>query len=180
MDINKRREKIIKDLKDSKEYREEHINTGVSFQIRALREQKGWSQKELGIHTRMAQETISRIEDPNYGKLTLKTLKRLASAFDVALMVRFVPFGELVEWELNLTSNSLEAVSFDKDPYFEATSAKMRIAGESVNTVDHEQYPAMLTKETSSTSKVIPLEDYRIKRPEQLSQNVPISAASYQ
>jgi transcriptional regulator with XRE-family HTH domain len=123
MSINNRREKIIKDLKD-KEYRdafvEEHINTGVPFQIRALREQKGreWSQKELGMRTRMAQETISRIEDPNYGKLTLKTLKRLASAFDVALMVRFISFSELVEWELHLTPQSLEATSFENDPYF--------------------------------------------------------------
>jgi len=118
-----RRKKLIEDLRN-KEYRDafavEHIDTGVPFQIRALREQKGreWTQKELGTRTEMAQETISRIEDPNYGKLTLKTLKRLASAFDLALMVRFVSFSELVEWELGLTSDSLKALSFEQDPYF--------------------------------------------------------------
>jgi transcriptional regulator with XRE-family HTH domain len=123
MNIIKRRQKIIEDLKD-KEYRDafvtEHINTGVPFQIRALREQKGreWTQKELGIRTGMAQETISRVEDPNYGKLTLKTLKRLASAFDVALMVRFIPFSELVEWELHLAPDSLKALSFEDESYF--------------------------------------------------------------
>lgn len=114
---------MIEDLRN-KEYRDafvtEHIDTGIPFQIRALREQKGreWTQKELGIRTGMAQETISRLEDPNYGKLTLKTLKRLASAFDVALMVRFVPFSELVEWELHLTPDSLEALSFEEESYF--------------------------------------------------------------
>ena len=123
MNITKRLKKLIEELKD-KEYRdafvEEHIDTGIPFQIRALREQKGreWTQKELGMRTGMAQETISRLEDPNYGKLTLKTLKRIASAFDVALMVRFVPFSELVEWELKLTPDSLTPSGFEEDPYF--------------------------------------------------------------
>jgi transcriptional regulator with XRE-family HTH domain len=123
MNIIKRKQKIIEDLKD-KEYRDafvtEHINTGIPFQIRALREQKQrkWTQKDLGNRIGMAQETISRIEDPNYGKLTIKTLKRLASAFDVALMVRFVPFSELVKWELYLTPDSLEVLSFEEESYF--------------------------------------------------------------
>jgi transcriptional regulator with XRE-family HTH domain len=121
MNIIKRRQRIIENLKN-KEYRDafvtEHINTGVPFQIRALRDQREWTQKDLGNHVEMAQETISRIEDPNYGKLTLKTLKRLASAFDVALMVRFVPFSELVEWELHLTPDSLKALEFEKESYF--------------------------------------------------------------
>lgn len=119
MDEQKRR--LIEKLRN-KEYRDafviEIIDTGVPFQIYALREQRKWTQKELGTYTGMAQETISRLEDPNYSKLTLKTLKRLASAFDVALMVRFVPFSELVELELNLTGGSLEVLSFEKEPYF--------------------------------------------------------------
>ncbi len=67
----------------------------------------------------MKQEQISRLEDPNYSKFTLTTLKKLASAFDVGLMVRFVPISDLAKWELELTSESLEAVSFDDDVYFE-------------------------------------------------------------
>jgi transcriptional regulator with XRE-family HTH domain len=122
MNIIRRLKKVIEDLKNSKEYRdafvEEHIDTGVPFQIHALREERKWTQKDLGIHAGMAQETISRLEDPSYGKLTLKTLKRLASAFDVALMVRFVPFSELVEWELHLTPDSLKAQSFEEESYF--------------------------------------------------------------
>lgn len=127
MNIIKRLEKIIKDLQD-KEYRDafaiEHIDTGVPFQIRALREQREWTQTDLSKRTGMAQETISRIEDPNYGKLTLKTLKRLASAFDVALMVRFVPFSELVEWELHLAEDSLKALGFEEESYFKEIPGK--------------------------------------------------------
>ena len=50
--------------------------------------------------------------------MTLKTLKRLASAFEVGLMVKFVPFSELVESELHLTPDSLKVRSFDEEPYF--------------------------------------------------------------
>jgi transcriptional regulator with XRE-family HTH domain len=181
-----RKRKIIEKLKD-KEYRDafavEHIDTGIPFQICALREQKGreWTQKELGIRAGMAQETISRIEDPNYGKLTLKTLKRLASAFDVALMVRFVPFGELVEWELSLTSGSLEALSFDKDSYFQAKDEEAVITGKETRiTADRDRYTAISPQGTSDTHKVISLKDYSQKRSRQLSisQNAPISIGS--
>ncbi len=170
MNINKRRTKIIEDLKN-KEYRDafaiEHIDTGIPFQIRALREQKGreWTQKELGKRTGMAQETISRIEDPNYGKLTLNTLKRLASAFDIGLMVRFVPFSELVDWELSLTPASLEATSFDKDLFADATSGETAISEEAATTVDRKQIT--LARETSSTGNLTYLRDHVARKTRQ-------------
>ncbi|MGR3174945.1 MAG: helix-turn-helix domain-containing protein [Candidatus Scalindua sp.] len=123
--IDKRKKGLIKKLKN-KEYREafvsEHIDTGIPFQIRALRNQRKWTQKDLAEHTEMKQEHISRLEDPNYSKFTLATLKRLAAAFDVGLIVRFTPVSDLVKWELELTSESLKAVSFDQDSYFEDRS----------------------------------------------------------
>lgn len=183
--MNKRKKRIIEKLKD-KEYREafavEHIDTGIPFQIRILREQKGreWTQRELGIRTGMAQETISRIEDPNYGKLTLKTLKRLASAFDVALMVRFAAFSELVDWEVSLTPASLEAASFDEDFQSETTgkeiavSEETTIAGEIEITADHEQ--TIFVKETSSTGDIISLENRRARKAAQTF--IPVAIAS--
>lgn len=120
MNIGKRWKKLIELLKD-KEYRDafvsEHIDTGLPFQIKALREKEEWSQEELGAKAGMKQERISALEDPNYGKFTLTTLKRLASAFDVALMVVFVPFSKLVDWESNLSPEVLQAVSFEKDNF---------------------------------------------------------------
>ena len=119
--FNKRRDKLINELKD-KEYRDafvsEHIATGLPFQIKALREQREWSQKDLGKKAGMHQERISVLEDPNYAKFSIATLKKIASAFDVGLVVRFVPFGELAEWELNLSSDSLKVPSFDDEQYF--------------------------------------------------------------
>ncbi len=124
MNMIERREKLKAQLKD-KRYRDafvsEHIDTGIPFQIRALRKQRKLTQKELSDITGMAQERISVAENPNYSRFNIKTLKRIASAFKVALIVRFVPISELVKWELNLSSEALEAVSFDEDPYFRET-----------------------------------------------------------
>ena len=118
-----RKDNLINELRD-KEYRDafvsEHIDTGVPFQIKALREQREWSQKELGKKANMHQERISVIEDPSYGKFTIATLKKLASAFDVGLVVRFVPLSDLVEWELNLSSESLKVLSFSEESYFKS------------------------------------------------------------
>lgn len=109
----------IADSLSEKEYRDsfviEEINTGVPFQIRAMRQARGWSQKELAARMGMTQEGVSRLENPDYGKLTLTTLKRLASAFDVGLAVRFVPFSHLVDWAVNFSPNDLAVPDYEHD-----------------------------------------------------------------
>jgi len=42
------------------------------------------------------QQALSRLENPYYGKITLSTLKKIAAACDVALIVEFVPFSQLI------------------------------------------------------------------------------------
>jgi transcriptional regulator with XRE-family HTH domain len=123
MKISKR---LIAELKN-KEYRDAfvsaHIDTGIPFQVRVLREHRGFTQKELAERAGMKQERISAIENPNYkNAFTLSTLKRLASAFDIALIVRFAPISQLVDWELKLSPESLQAVSFNEDHYFKETT----------------------------------------------------------
>jgi len=114
------RQQIVAKLSD-KEYRDifvsEQINTGLAFQIQAMREKRGWTQAELGEKTGMAQSRISVMEDANYSRLSLNTLKRLASAFDVALVVRFEPFSGLVEHFVHLDSSSLNVASFENDSF---------------------------------------------------------------
>ena len=112
------REQIVASLGD-KQYRdlfvEEHITTGLAFQIRAMREGRGWTQGELARRSAQNQSTISSFENPSYGRYTLQTLKRLAAAFDVALTVRFVPFSTLVDRQVHLTPEDLNVPDFDHD-----------------------------------------------------------------
>lgn len=109
------RRQVAESLGDP-EYREafveEAINTGLASQIRALQHDRGWTQEELAARAGMKQETISRLENMDYGRHTLSTLKRLAKAFDVALTVRFAPFSELVDWVTALTPQRLAPLGF--------------------------------------------------------------------
>lgn len=118
-DATKKR-RLIEKLKN-KAYRDafvsDHISIGIPFQIRALRKEREWTQGDLGKAAKMAQTAISRLEG-RYGSSTLATLCKLASAFDVALLVRFVTFGRLLEETADLSPKAMGAVSFDVDPAF--------------------------------------------------------------
>jgi transcriptional regulator with XRE-family HTH domain len=101
---------------------ESHLSKNLAFQIRALRDREEWSQWELAGKTGMNQNAISRLESPSYGKPTITTLKRLAAIFDVALVVRFVPFSQLVDWvsstpfqDGGLSTESLTPASFRQE-----------------------------------------------------------------
>lgn len=112
--------KLLTKLRN-KEYRdayvEEKVATSLPFQIRALREQPGrnWSQSELGQRAGMRQNAISRLEDAESGTPSISTLLRLARAFDVALLVKFVPFSKLLSEFADLSSEALSAPSFNEE-----------------------------------------------------------------
>lgn len=113
-----KREQIWKSLED-KEYRQlvaEDVGTGLAFQTKLMRENRGWTQGELGQRAGgIKQEFISQLENPDYGRHSLTTLKKLAAAFDVGLIVRFAPFSELVDWMADLTSEKLTPPSYEEE-----------------------------------------------------------------
>ena len=103
-----------------KEYR--HGLVGAQFdidlplQLRALRKERGWTQPELAIKAEMKQPRISAMERPGGANFTLETLRRLAKAFDVALIVRFAPFSELLRWSERFDPDNFTVPSFPNDP----------------------------------------------------------------
>jgi transcriptional regulator with XRE-family HTH domain len=121
MTINDKKKRLIDKLKD-KEYRDafvvSHIFNGIAFQIKAMRENMPLTQKELGTLAGMKQERISVLENQNNSNVTIDTLRRIASAFDVALMIRFVPFSDLTRWDINLSPEALKVTSFNEDTFF--------------------------------------------------------------
>jgi transcriptional regulator with XRE-family HTH domain len=103
----------------NKDYRHEFVSaqlqTGIAAQLLTMRLAREWTQKQIAEKSDMAAARISVMENPSYDKFTLTTLKRLARAFDVGLMVRFVPFSEIVAWVSDQSPESLDAASFDED-----------------------------------------------------------------
>lgn len=96
-------------------YVAEHVRRGVAYQIRALRNQREWSQGELSKFLGKPQSVVSRLEDPSYGKVTVQTLLEVAAVFDVGLQVRFVPFSTFLQQSRDLSTESMKAQSFDAE-----------------------------------------------------------------
>ncbi|MGA7616255.1 MAG: helix-turn-helix transcriptional regulator [Thermoanaerobaculia bacterium] len=131
--MNTSRTKRTVEKLSNQQYREafvaEHIGSGVAFQIHALREKLGLSQAELAKLAGMHQSQISKVENPDDEEgVSVATLQRIAAAFDVALVVRFVSFGDLVEWEANLSDAALAPPPFSEDPKLAATQTAPAVA----------------------------------------------------
>src|SRR2546426_6215024 len=69
---------LVRQLTKSREVRarfvESHLNKGLSFQVRGLRDREGWSQQALAEKLGSNQNAVSRLENPNYGRPTITTL----------------------------------------------------------------------------------------------------------
>lgn len=124
------RERLVEALMGSRDYRDafwsENIATGIAFQIREMRASRGWTQRELGARAGdMAQERIHHIENPDYGQWSVSTLKRLASAFNVALEIRFISYGELVNRMLSRTSEMISPPAIADDPALQPVEQRL-------------------------------------------------------
>lgn len=96
-------------------YAAAHVSNTVASQIEMLREERGWTQQQLAERAGMKQSRISVLEDPNNENFEIGTLRRIASAFDVALLVRFTAFSQIVDWAANLSEQKLWVPSFQED-----------------------------------------------------------------
>lgn len=106
----------LREMMEDKEAREGlvegRIEASLPAQILALRRKAGLSQAQLAERLGTSQSVVARYEVPGYSNFTLKTLKKLSHIFDVALIVKFAPFSELIEREGKLSEKDLAVVSY--------------------------------------------------------------------
>jgi len=108
----------------------EHFQRTTAAQLRAMRQARHWTQRELGKRAGVGQTWISQVESPDYERMSVRTLKKLGEAFDVALILRYVPFSQFADWIAKLDMQDLAPPGFDDDvalfePVFEATEPPM-------------------------------------------------------
>jgi transcriptional regulator with XRE-family HTH domain len=86
---------------DSKKYRDGFMQSRVrgyiAYQMQALREKFNMTQGAFADLTGKKQSTISRLEDTEYGRVSVQTLLDVASGADVALIVKFVSYPEFLD-----------------------------------------------------------------------------------
>jgi len=122
------KQRLLRKLQ-GKRYRDAYVgsqvSTGLAYQTREIREQRGLTQEALGARINKRQNLISRLEDPDYGRYTVKTLLELASAFDVALLVKFVPYSHFLREMEDKHPGALQVPSFEDElPRLKADAQK--------------------------------------------------------
>jgi DNA-binding XRE family transcriptional regulator len=96
-------------------YMEEFSNMAIAAQIKVLREQRDWTQKKLAEAAEMKQERICALEDVDYDAWTIKTLRKLAKAFDLTVKVSFEKFSSGILDISKIGSETLKRTSRAED-----------------------------------------------------------------
>lgn len=97
------------------EFLSERIRVGMAFAIRAIRERAKMTQEELAEKLKTSKSVVSRYEDPNYGRFNLGTLLAIARVFDVALLVKFVPYSKFVAEHQDVSPSALAIKSYAEE-----------------------------------------------------------------
>jgi transcriptional regulator with XRE-family HTH domain len=96
-------------------YMAEHVRRGIAYQIRALRDQRGWNQGTLSKELDKPQSVVCRLEDPSYGKVTVQTLLAVANVYDVALLVKFVSYSSFLKQTRDTSTASMMVPNFEDE-----------------------------------------------------------------
>lgn len=122
------------------EYVADHVRTHIAYQIKAIREQRGWNQGEFAEVIGKPQSVVCRLESPDYGKPTLNSLFEVASAFDVGLVVKFVTFPRFLQEYEDVSPDALRVDSYDETRFIPATDGSRYVA----DTVSRAHLPEVL------------------------------------
>src|SRR5271157_2061776 len=93
----------------------DEIDVGLPMQLRSMREERGWKQSYVAEKTGTKQPRITLMEKPGYGNFSLNTLKKLATLFDVGLIVSFVPWSEMIDFTEAISNKRLSIPAFCRE-----------------------------------------------------------------
>jgi transcriptional regulator with XRE-family HTH domain len=102
-----------------KEYRDtyaaDQLRLRLAMMIRTLRDQRGLTQADLGKIIDKPQSVISRIEDPDYGKVSLQTILDVAAGFDLPVYIDMPEWDDWFRLMQDFSESGLKRDGFDPD-----------------------------------------------------------------
>ena len=107
-------------------YMAQHLRAFLADQIRALRGET--SQREFGDRIGKPQSVVSRLENEEYGKVSLQTLIDVAAKLDIALLVRFVDFPTFRRATSDMSEQAVAPASYDTAAPLPQASPRRRMA----------------------------------------------------
>lgn len=85
---------------DRKAYRDGYLQAKIrgmiAYQMQALREKTGLNQTDFAKKLGKTQSVVSRLEDTEYGRVSVQTLLDVACALDIALVVKFASYPDFL------------------------------------------------------------------------------------
>jgi transcriptional regulator with XRE-family HTH domain len=133
---------------------EVEIRRGIPVQIREMREARGWSQGQLGEVIGKPQNNISRMENTRDTYLSIKTLVEIASAFDVGLLVKFVPFSEVLRWTDNHSLDTVVPQSYSDEVAEDVSAGGGRDSSSDAERLDRDDRTMFLAASSRSVAAV--------------------------
>lgn len=116
------RQKLVSRLINERDFRADYIRAKlevlVPSQLRALRLRQELTQPVLAEMAGMKQSRISAIETPGKVNFNQETLVRIAATHKVGLIMKFVPFSEMLDWENDYSQDSFNPTRLDNDADF--------------------------------------------------------------
>jgi transcriptional regulator with XRE-family HTH domain len=88
------------------------VAAAIGLRIFNMRKKQNWSQEDLAQKAGMKQARISVLEQADYENFSFSTLRRIAAAFDVAVIIDFVSFPDFLKWSDGFTPRSIIPESY--------------------------------------------------------------------
>ncbi len=132
--MDKIKARLLEEFRDREartEYADEFLDAAIALQIATLRQERELTQQDLGDLAGMKQSRISTMEKVDYSSWSVRTLRRLAKAFDLPLVIRFESWGNFLDSATKLGRHDLERPSFKKDPAFQGGTVSQEPASRS-------------------------------------------------
>lgn len=129
-DLSKLTKFANKDFRDG--YLQTAVRGGIAYQIQALREKLGLTQKAFAEKLGKKQSVVSRLESHEYGKVSVQTLLEIACSLDVALLVRFVSYPEFLNRAKQMSEAALKPPTI-----FESLDSQNELSHQSTASVQY-------------------------------------------